>query len=161
MENFVFDDGGRKAAGFKGNTGDCVVRAIAITSGLPYKEVYKELTERNRQFVSKYKDQQRKGKPTKNAKIAEKLVNRGYTVRGGVYKEVYEPYLKQLGYNWHPAMSIGTGCKIHLHREELPTSGRLILCVSRHLTAYVNGTLHDTYDCSREGNRCVYGWYAI
>ena len=161
MENFVFDDGGRKAAGYKGNTGDCVVRAIAITSGLSYKEVYEELTERNRQFVSKYKDQQRKGYLTRNGRIADKLVNRGYTVRGGVYKEVYRPLLKELGYHWHPAVSIGTGCQVHLHKNELPTSGRLILRVSKHLAAYVDGVLRDKFDCSRGGRRCVYGWYAI
>jgi hypothetical protein len=30
---FVYDDGGRSAAGFKGKTGDCVTRAIAIGTG--------------------------------------------------------------------------------------------------------------------------------
>ena len=34
------DDGGRAAAGFKGGTGDCLVRAMAIASGQPYREVY-------------------------------------------------------------------------------------------------------------------------
>ena len=33
------DDGGRTAAGYKGKAGDCVVRAIAIVSGLPYQKV--------------------------------------------------------------------------------------------------------------------------
>ena len=42
---FVFDDGGRTAAGFKGTTGDCVCRAIAIASGMPYKEVYNLINE--------------------------------------------------------------------------------------------------------------------
>lgn len=27
--NFIYDDGGREAAGFKGKTGDCACRAIA------------------------------------------------------------------------------------------------------------------------------------
>ena len=40
---WTFDDGGRAAAGYKGNAGDCVVRAIAIASGGPYSEVYKDL----------------------------------------------------------------------------------------------------------------------
>lgn len=34
------DDGGRAAAGFKGDTGDCVTRAISIATGRPYREVY-------------------------------------------------------------------------------------------------------------------------
>ena len=35
-----FDDGGRSAAGYKGKTGDCVVRSIAIATGLPYQQIY-------------------------------------------------------------------------------------------------------------------------
>ena len=42
---YKFNDGGRKDAGFKGRAGDCVTRAIAIASGLPYKKVYNDLTD--------------------------------------------------------------------------------------------------------------------
>ena len=37
---FVYDDGGRAEAGFKGITGDCVCRAISIATQKPYKEIY-------------------------------------------------------------------------------------------------------------------------
>ena len=41
---FVYNDGGRAASGYKGNkTGDCVTRAIAIATGLPYGLVYNDL----------------------------------------------------------------------------------------------------------------------
>lgn len=40
MMDWVFDDGGRAAAGFKGQTGDCVTRALAIALGRDYREVY-------------------------------------------------------------------------------------------------------------------------
>ena len=33
---YTYDDGGRADAGFKGDTGDCAVRAIAILTGIPY-----------------------------------------------------------------------------------------------------------------------------
>jgi hypothetical protein len=36
----VYNEGGRQAAGYKGDAGDCVARAIAIASGLPHKQVY-------------------------------------------------------------------------------------------------------------------------
>lgn len=36
--DFVFHDGGRAAAGYKGKTGDCVTRSIAIATGKPYQE---------------------------------------------------------------------------------------------------------------------------
>ena len=37
---WVYDDGGRAEAGYKGSAGDCVCRAIAIATQRPYKEVY-------------------------------------------------------------------------------------------------------------------------
>ena len=37
--NWVYDDGGRKAAGFRGTAGDCVTRSIAIATRLPYRHV--------------------------------------------------------------------------------------------------------------------------
>ena len=51
--DFIFHDGGRAAAGYKGMTGDCVTRSIAIATGKTYLEVYDALNqlaqaERNR-----------------------------------------------------------------------------------------------------------------
>jgi hypothetical protein len=43
---FVFDDGGRAASGFRGQADDCVVRAVAIASALPYAEVYQAIAKR-------------------------------------------------------------------------------------------------------------------
>ena len=40
--NFELDDGGRSRH-YKGKTGDCVVRALAIATGTDYKEIFKEL----------------------------------------------------------------------------------------------------------------------
>ncbi len=40
---FVWDDGGRAACGFVGLTGDCVPRAIAIATGVRYRDVYDTL----------------------------------------------------------------------------------------------------------------------
>ena len=37
---FIFADGGRADAGYKGKTGDCVVRAVAIATGIDYKTAY-------------------------------------------------------------------------------------------------------------------------
>ena len=44
---FNFNDGGRADAGYKGRTGDCVTRAVAIAAELPYKQVYERLAEGN------------------------------------------------------------------------------------------------------------------
>ena len=44
------NDGGRAAAGFKGQAGDCVVRSIAIVSGISYQKVYDDLYKANEVF---------------------------------------------------------------------------------------------------------------
>jgi len=56
-------------------------------------------------------------------------------------------------------MAIGSGCTVHLRSEELP-KGRLLVKVSGHLTAVIDGVLYDTHDCSRHGMRCVYGYFS-
>ena len=43
--------------------------------------------------------------------------------------------------------------------SELPR-GPLIVKVSRHLTAVIDGVLYDTHNCSRGGMRCVYGYFS-
>jgi hypothetical protein len=41
----------------------------------------------------------------------------------------------------------------------VPSEGRYLLSLSRHITALIDGVVHDTYDPSREGKRCVYGYW--
>ena len=53
---------------------------------------------------------------------------------------------------------IGRGCTVHLRAEELPT-GRLVVSLSKHVTAVVNGVIRDTHDPSHGGTRCVYGYF--
>lgn len=55
-------------------------------------------------------------------------------------------------------MGIGTGCTVHLRDGELPR-GRLIVAVSKHIVAVVDGVIHDTHDPSRDETRCVYGYW--
>ena len=55
-------------------------------------------------------------------------------------------------------MFVGQGCKVHLKKEELPM-GTLIVSCSKHLTVVINGVLNDVFDCSRNGTRCVYGYW--
>lgn len=42
---YVYNDGGREAAGYKGTTRDCVTQAVAIATEHPYQEVYDALNE--------------------------------------------------------------------------------------------------------------------
>jgi hypothetical protein len=138
---FVKDDGGRAAAGFKGKTSDCVTRAVAIVTGRPYREVYDlinslALAERPR------------GKKKRSS------------ARTGVQKPTTKRLMEKLGATWTPTMLIGSGCKVHLCREELP-SGRIVASVSRHVVAVIDGVVHDTHDSTRGGKRCVYGYWTF
>ena len=139
--DFVFHDGGRAPAGYKGKTGDCVTRSLAIATGKTYQQVYDALN----QFAETERIGKRKRKRSNS--------------RTGVFRKTYQSYLESLGWQWTSTMSIGSGCQVHLRASELPP-GPLIVKVSRHLTAVIDGVLYDTYDCSRAGTRCVYGYFS-
>ena len=47
---------------------------------------------------------------------------------------------------------------VHLKDDEIPKV-RLIVSVSKHLTCVKDGIIYDSYDPSRNGTRCVYGYY--
>jgi len=42
---YIYDDGGRAAAGYKGDAGDCGARALAIATGMPYQQAYDAINE--------------------------------------------------------------------------------------------------------------------
>jgi len=132
--SWVKDDGGRAEAGYLGDAGDCVTRSIAIALELPYALVYKELS------------------------MGMAALGKPRSARDGVARKVYQPYLEQWGWRWVPVMKVGSGCTMHLRADELPP-GRIIARCSRHLCAVVDGVIHDTHDPSREGTRCVYGYF--
>lgn len=140
-----FDDGGRHEAGRKGRTGDCVVRAIAIANEQDYEQVYQEMMADIRGF----RDRTRRARPELKSSSPAR----------GVPPQVYRRYLDETGWEWHPTMTIGQGCTVHLARNEVPMRGRLIVRLSRHLTAVVDGVIRDTYDPGRDGTRCVYGYW--
>lgn len=140
MTPFVHNDGGRSAAGYKGSTSDCVVRAISIATEIPYQEIY--------DLVNLMGGKERKSKRKSSKSSA----------RTGVYKATTRKIMDQLGWEFIPTMSIGSGCKVHVRQDELP-NGRLVLNLSKHVAAFIDGVLHDTWDCSRNGTRCVYGYW--
>lgn len=137
---WVYDDGGRSEYFAAKRVGDCVCRAVAIATGKDYKEVYDDINE-----LAKA---ERIGKRKKSKSSA----------RNGVYKDTIRKLMEKYGWEWVPTMFIGSGCKTHLREDELP-GGRLVVNVSRHSVAVIDGVIHDTYDPSRKGTRCVYGYF--
>jgi hypothetical protein len=101
---FVFNDGGREAAGFKGKTGDCVCRSIAIVTGKPYREVYDELNAMAGERTGKRK----RGKSS---------------ARTGVYKSTTKKYLAELAFQWVPTMAIGQGARYIFAPMSCPQGG--------------------------------------
>lgn len=132
----VLTDGGRKASGrsVHSDARDCVVRAITIANDEDYGIVYDEI-----------------------AYISEQMGGRR-SARDGVQPAVYNRWLLDRGWQWHPTMHVGSGCKVHLRADELP-AGRLIVKLSRHLCAVIDGVIYDNHDPSRGGTRCVYGYW--
>ena len=137
---YIYNDGGRAGAGYKGDAGDCAVRAIAIASGKPYQEIYDAI---NLLAKSEHRGKRKHG--ISNA-------------RTGVYSQTIRKYLSSIGFEWTPTMAIGQGCKVHLRASELP-AGRLVVNVSKHYTAVVDGVIYDTHNPARGGTRCVYGYH--
>ena len=152
MITHIFNDGGREAAGYKGFTGDCVARAIAIATEKSYQSVYDELTWANEYYANSHNNKTAKHLRNKKEK------GRGFSPRMGVPMEVIKFYLDINKWHWVPTMFVGQGTKVHLTEDELP-KGRLIVRVTKHVTAVIDGVLHDTYDCSRDGTRAVYGYF--
>lgn len=135
-----YNDGGREAAGYKGSAGDCVCRAISIATEIPYQRVY--------ELINEYGKQER---------LTSRRTKRS-SARNGVHKDTIRKVMEELGWEWIPTMSIGSGCTVHLRSGELPM-GRLVVNCSKHCTAVIDGVINDTYDPSREGTRCVYGYF--
>ena len=115
-----------------------MARAVAIASGRPYAEVYKAL----------------------GAGAGSERRSKGATARNGIRtrRQWFKDYMASMGFVWVPTMHIGSGCKVHLCEDELP-SGRIIARVTRHYVAVIDGVIYDTHDPSRDEGRCVYGYW--
>jgi hypothetical protein len=149
---WTFDDGGRKAAGFEGRAGDCVVRATSIATGIPYCEAYKT-------FYVLAKDPPRRYTEKTKARLRANA-----SPRKGVSERLWRPFYEDIGWIWVPTKEFGQPTRVHLKADELP-GGTIICRLSKHLCAVINGVLHDTYDsswsrsCQEYGKRTVYGYF--
>ena len=141
----IINDGGRRLYGHAPGK-DCVTRAIAIITQRPYAEIFAELANIN----------------AKMPKTSGRATAGLHTAGEGIYTTsvLFKRYMVEQGFEWTPTMGIGTGCRVHLRKEELPM-GRLVVSVSRHYTAVIDGVIHDAGDPRRGGYRCVYGIWKL
>ena len=147
---FIIDDGGRSESGFKGDASDCVCRAIAIASGLPYLEVYARLAEGNAT--------QRGGKGTRSAR-------EGISTKRKWFKD----YMASIGFEWTPTMRPGMKQdeRCYLLADgtiagDIP-QGRLVLSLARHCSAHVNGINRDRFAPGDNawGRVTIYGYWRL
>ena len=133
-----YDDGGRAAAGYRGVARDCVVRAIAIAASRPYVDVYRALAAGTASERRSTRGGQASGRRTIN-----------------VTRKWFRDYMTSLGWRWVPTMRIGSGCTVHLTERELP-QGRLVVSVSKHYTAVIDGVIHDTTNPADDRGTTMY-----
>jgi len=152
MADFLYNDGGRSESGYVNSDRDCTVRSIAIATDLNYKVVHKDLSKLN------------KANSTKIGANSARYAN--------TTMPVIKEYLNSLGWKWIPTMIFGQGCKVHLHKDELP-SGRIIARLSKHITCMIDGVINDVSNPQRGAlvgvrngkpfrqseKRCVYGYW--
>lgn len=74
------------------------------------------------------------------------------------HRDTLHAVLAEQGFEWVNCMRIDSGCTTRLTSSDLP-AGRLVVRLSRHYAAVIDGVIHDTHDCSRGGSRCVYGYW--
>ena len=140
MIGYRYDDGGRAAAGFKGHTGDCVVRAIAILTGIPYLDVYRRMAAAMKQAGYSasgdgYRQRPREAlKPRLPVRKIQNFVKTSYGLR---------------------RVNLGLGSR-PTYTETWRLHGDCLAGTAKHISAIVDHTLRDTFD-SRVYDGRLYG----
>lgn len=117
----VMDDGGRQAAGLRGHTGDCAVRACAIATGVPYKDLYDAFKKKNPGNV--------KGIP-----------NYGR----GTPLSFCHVFLNTRGFEWFPIRQEIGKSSPRFNTASLPM-GTIVVSVPRHMVCVVDHVAYDTF----------------
>lgn len=154
---WVETDGGRAAAGWRGEAGDCAARALSIavspswedfSSGHTYNQV--------REVIELHARDERPGPKKKRS-----------SARDGVHRPTFRKIMDHYGWTWRACTLPGKGATMWVHPDHLP-QGVLVLGLSKHYAAYVGtdhaGFMLDTHPyhesrMSGPGKRQVYGYW--
>lgn len=117
----VMSDGGRAAAGLRGHTGDCAVRACAIATGTSYRDLYDAFKKKNPGNV--------KGIP-----------NYGR----GTPHSFTALFLHTLGWEWYPTRQEIGKPSPRFNVAQIPM-GTIICVLPRHLVAVLDHVAYDTF----------------
>jgi len=119
---FSQNDGGRLEAGFKGRTGDCATRAIAIATHQPYRKIYNALANTQAMMTGGLER----------------------SVRDGVGIPILHHYMTSV-VGWDLYRTDGE----YLTSASIPMA-RVVVCVlPRHFVTVIDGRVCDSWDCRR------------
>ncbi len=130
--SFNLNDGGRSAAGFKGDAGDCVTRAIAIATGESYADVRDDLMSSTSDFRS-----------TSRSRAAKKA--KSNSVRNGTLNKVYRAYLESIDWKRVALQKFGDSKRYYMTADDLPM-GIVIVEMRKHLVTVIDHVVQDSWD---------------
>jgi len=137
-------DGGRKAAGFQGKTGDCGARAVSIATGKPYAEAFEALQAAHAKYVKRH---------PRSALAEQDSRRRTEPIENGCSTAVMHSYMRSIGWQYTEPE------RLFLRADMLP-KGRLVVLINQHFVAVIDGAIHDTYDSGGAGKRPVEGYWS-
>lgn len=129
--DFIKDDGGRAAAGYKGETGDCVVRAVSILNGgtaASYKAAWADCLAAGKEVIARQRKNRGKGNPSPGAGVDKKACLLVYARNDLVKVDLR---------NWS---------ELPTYAEAHARYGDCIVTTTGHICALVGGALHDLFD---------------
>lgn len=129
--HYIYNDGGRAEAGYKGDAGDCGVRATCIATGQSYRKTYNEI---NR---------------------AAKNVDSSSRSRTGISTYLLNKYLKCFGFEMTKS-PFNTRVSNSLFK-----TGTFIIHTSHHYIACINGVFYDTHDGTKQGRANVLDYWEL
>ena len=128
-KKFIYNDGGRAEAGYKGYVSDCVIRAITIAGEYNYTVIYQDMS----RTMERY----------------------GHTKSGRnrIPVEIANRYMSDMGFRYV------TGVKgLTLDSGTFP-QGRIVLDLEGHVCAMLDGVVNDNWDWTDDGKLAVLGYW--
>ena len=134
---YIEDDGGRSAAGFKGRTGDCLTRAISIATGESYRKVYDAVGEQ----MKKHGYARSGNAYAQSGKAAAAVRAKGRSRRP---RTIQDDVLRLFGFAKVDAKKPNGTC--YTYEQAHRRYGTCIVTTTKHYATLKNGALRDTFD---------------
>ena len=144
--------GGRRAAGYKGDVPDCVVRATAIVMGLDYDETLHMLQDMNFEWhrnticqLPWMRNRREENEGFSPSRMSEEF----RSIAWGVPTKLAHVLYQDLGFTYKRTFAKGWFISNYsdlVNYGLLPLEGSLVLVMRGHVSAVIDGVIHDTFD---------------